>query len=302
VGLGYQRQDFSTEGERVLKEGFEPIDIDKVVSLYSASIEYEVLPLKNLGVVLGYGHHWFDKDGGQNDDGPSFLVGAHYDFLGNTRIRGSLARKIRFPSIRQLYEPESGDPDLETEESFNYELGIEQGLPRNSRVALVGFLEDVDDYIEKIPPDDRFKNNDKYRFLGFELTAETRFMRNLFLRIGYSYLDTEDRSPGSERDDLQHRARHKVAFEGKYAFDFGFSMYVSFLHFARQFEYSSTTPLQKRRMNDYSLFNIKADQTLLGDRLTLYIGSDNLLDENYEESFGFPQAGRTLYGGIEFKI
>jgi outer membrane receptor protein involved in Fe transport len=302
VGLGYENQDYEAAGRSVGRNGLEPIDIDRDVHLCSSSVEYEVTPIERLGLVLGYGHYWFEKDDGEHDDAGSFLAGAHYDILKNTRIRGSVARKIRFPSIRQLYEPESGDPDLTTEESMNYELGVEQGLPCKSRVALVGFFEDVDDYIEKLPPDDRFKNNDEYRFFGFELTAETRFQENLFLRFGYTYLDTEDRSSGSERTDLQYRPRHKVAFEGRYLFDFGLSLYVNVLHVARQYDYSNTTPLQKRRMDDYSVVDLKVDQTVIPDRLTVYFVANNLFDEDYEESFGFPRPGRTVYGGIEWRF
>jgi outer membrane receptor protein involved in Fe transport len=35
---------------------------------------------------------------------------------------------------------------------------------------------------------------------------------------------------------------------------------------------------------------------------TLYLGVDNLFDENYETSYGMPQAGRFVYGGIEFRM
>ena len=77
---------------------------------------------------------------------------------------------------------EYGNPDLETEKSYNYELGIEQGLPLNSRVSLTGFRSDVKNYIEKLFNDVPYENNDEYRFQGIELTAETQFMKNLMLR------------------------------------------------------------------------------------------------------------------------
>jgi outer membrane cobalamin receptor len=302
VGASVERQDYEADGFEIKKKGTNQIDIDKDIHLYSAYMEYEVLPFEQLGLVLGYSHHWLEKDDGGDDDKGAFLAGAHYDIWRNTRIRGSVARKIRFPSIRQLYEPDSGDPDLTTEESYNYELGIEQKLPLESTVSLVGFLSDVDDYIEKLPPDDRFKNNDEYRFLGFELTAESRAIDNLFLRAGYTYLDSEDRSSGSERDELQYRPEHKFAFEGMYRFDMGFSIYLNVLRVARQYDYSNTVPLEKRRMNDYTIFNMKLDQDLFRGRTGLYLGVDNLFDEDYEESFGFPQAGRTVYGGAKISF
>jgi outer membrane cobalamin receptor len=272
---------------------------DRDVKVYSASVEYEVSPLSDFGLVLGYGHHWFDKDEGDNDDDNSFLVGAFYDLLEDTRLKGSVARKIRFPSIRQLYDEDGGNPDLTREKSYNYELGVERALPGNSVVNLTGFIIDVEDYIEKIPPSNTFQNNDEYRFEGFELTAETHFVENLMLRAGYTYMETEDRSSGTEKDELQYRPRNKVTFEARYSFDCGFSPYVNVMHVADQCYYSRKSPLIKRELDDYTLVNVKLEQVLLASRLRLYLGADNLFDEDYEESYAFPQAGRTIYGGID---
>jgi outer membrane cobalamin receptor len=301
VGLSGERQEFESDGEEVVRNGVAPIDLDENTKLYTTAIEYTVSPVKNVGVVLGYSHFWYRKEGG-NDDDNSFLIGAHYDIAKRTRIRGAVARQIRFPSIRQLYEPGSGNPDLGPEKSLNYELGIEQSLPWNSQLALVGFYEDVEDYIERLPPDDRFLNNDEYRFRGFEFTAQTIPIKNLFLRGSYSYLDSKDKSPGAERDELQYRPKHRIVLEGRYRFDFGFSVYLNFLHVAKQYDYSNRAPLEKKRLNDYSLFNTRLDQTLFNSLLTLYAGADNLFDKDYEQSFGFPQAGRFVYGGVALKF
>ncbi len=118
-----------------------------IIDVYSAALEYEITPMKGFGLVFGYGHYWLNKDEGDDNEG-SYLVGAYYDIHENTRIKGSFAKKIRFPDMRQLYDPQRGDPDLKTEESNNYELGVEQKLPWNSKVTLTGFLIDVEDYIE----------------------------------------------------------------------------------------------------------------------------------------------------------
>ncbi len=304
IGLDAQRQDFKQSGKvRDVQVGrkyeFSYFDDKWNLDVYDASIEYEVSPFQNFGVVLGYSHHWLNKEEGSNDNDGSYLGGLHYDVLKDTRLRGSVARKIRFPTIQQLYEKEYGNPDLETEESYNYELGIEQGLPLNSRVALTGFLSDVKNYIEKPFTDSPYENNDKYRFQGLELTAETRFMKNLTLGAGYTFLDTQDKSPGTEKDELQYRPKHKLTFEGKYTFDCGFSAYMNVIYVADQVYYSRDTPLEKRDLNDYALLNIKFDQTLLNGLLDVFVGADNLFDKDYEESYGFPMAGRTVYGGVE---
>jgi len=305
IGLDGQRQDYRTSGKvRDVKVGkkyeFRYFDNSYSLDVYDASIEYEVYPLNALGIVLGYSHHWLNKEAGSNDNDGSYLAGIHYDVLKDTRVKGSFAKKVRFPTIRQLYEMEYGNPDLQTETSYNYEVGIEQGLPMNSRVTLTGFLSDVKDYIEKPFSDVPFQNNDKYRFQGFEVTAETRFLRNLMLRANYTFLDTQDKSPGTEKDELQYRPKNKLTFEGKYTFDFGFSAYMNIIYVADQVYYSRTTPLEKRDLNDYALVNLKFDQSFLNGLMDVYVGADNLFDKDYEESYGFPMAGRMVYGGVEF--
>jgi vitamin B12 transporter len=305
LALSGEEQAFESDGViRDVKAGGGTFNIrsfseDRTVKIYSAAIEYEVSPFDQLGMVFGYSHHWFDKDTGDSDDDSEFLVGAYYDVFENTRIKGSAARKIRFPSIRQLYEEDTGNPDLTPEKSNNYEMGIEQRLFENTTLSLTGFYIDVQDYIEKIPPTDTFQNNDEYLFQGAELTAETSYFKNLWLRTGYTYLDTKDKSPETEREELQYRPRHKLTFETQYVFGFGLSAYASVMYVADQYFYSRNTPLEKAKLNDYTLVDLKLDQAFLNKRLHVYIGVDNLFDQDYEEAYGFPREGRTLYAGTK---
>jgi len=275
---------------------------DRSVKIYSAAIEYEVSPFDRLGLVFGYSHYWFDKDTGDSDSDNGFLVGAHYDVFENTRIKGSAARKIRFPSIRQLYEEDTGNPDLTPEKSYNYEMGIEQRFFEHTTLSLTGFYIDVKDYIEKVDSTDTFQNNEEYRFQGVELTAETRYFKNLLLRAGYTFMDTKDKSPDTEKDELQYRPEHKLTFETQYVFDFGLSAYAGVMYVADQYLYSRNTPLEKAKLNDYTVVDLKLDQVFFKKRLHVYLGVDNLFDQDYEEAYGFPRAGRTLYAGAELRF
>jgi len=298
LGIKGREEEWETDGFDIIKNLRVYTHDERDIEIYSVALEYEVNPLKNLGLVLGYNYNWLEKDEGDDDEG-SYLVGAYYDIHENTRIKGSYARKIRFPDIRQLYDVSRGDPDLKTEKSDNYELGIEQKLPWNTKATLTGFLIEVEDYIEYIETvSDKFVNNDKYQFKGVEVTAENHYLKNLLLRAGYTYLYSKDKSRNTERDKLQYRPEHTVTVEGKYSFNFGLSAYMNVMHVADQVFYSRTTPLKKGKLDDYTLVNLKLDQALLKGRLNFYIGADNIFDEDYEESYGFPQAGRFIYGGI----
>ena len=68
-----------------------------------------------------------------------------------------------------------------------------------------------------------------------------------------------------------------------------------------QYFYSKNAPFQKRKLSDYTLVNIKLNQTLK-KQVDIYVGVDNLFDRDYEESYGFPRPGQTVYGGVEFRF
>ena len=58
--------------------------------------------------------------------------------------------------------------------------------------------------------------------------------------------------------------------------------------------------VMKAKMADYYVINVKLSQKLYKDRFLVYVGCDNLLNENYEQSYGIPRPGRFLFGGIEY--
>jgi vitamin B12 transporter len=271
------------------------------LTTYSAALEYEISPLPGLGLVAGYGHHWQAREE-LSDDDYSLLAGVHYDIFENTRLKGSFKRNIRFPSLADLYDVSKGNPDLAAERSCTYEGGVEQQLPLDSTVSLTGFYATARNLIQNDQTISRNMNISEVRFNGFEVEAVTRFVKRLLLRASYSYLESEDGSPG--KDQQQYTPRDKVTLEGKYDFDSGFSPYVSFLYVGTQYFYTKNNvyPVQKAKLDDYALVNVKLSQRLLNNGMTLYIGVNNLLDENYETSYGFPQAGRFIYGGVELRM
>ncbi|HOP39609.1 MAG TPA: TonB-dependent receptor, partial [Geobacteraceae bacterium] len=259
-------------------------------------------PLPDFGITIGYGHHWQDKDEG-NDNGWSLLTSAYYDVTKSTRLKAAFQRNIRFPSIRQLYEEPSGDPLLKPERAYLFQVGVEQQLPGKTKLGLTGFHTTAKNFIQKDDASNMNKNYAEYRYQGIELSAETCIVPQLLARASYTYMDSKDKS-SPDRDEFQYTPAHRFTLEGKYDFDFGLTPYFALAYVADQYTYtkSSVSPTQKMKMEDFVLVNVKLTQKIMKNKWSLYIGVDNLFDENYETSYGYPQRGRYLYGGIEFRI
>ncbi len=246
--------------------------------------------------MVGYAHAFLEGNDGVDDDASIFLAGATYDFPTDTQLRGSVAHKIRMPSVLQLYDPESGNTDLDTERCWCFELAIEQKLPYESSIELVGFWQELSDFIER--NENRiFENRQKLRLQGVELSAATSPIENVVLRFAYAYLHTEDRSNDRNFSRLANRPEHTIDFEARYTHPWNGDLRLGLRHLRGMKEDSRNAPFELRTLGEFTSVDFRVAQRFQGDRLELYVGLDNLFDEEGEVNLGFPIAGRTVLGG-----
>lgn len=273
---------------------------DYDLNLYSTAIEYNLNLFSKLGIVMGYGHHWQSREGDHDDDKESYMLGTSFKLTDTTTLRASYARKIRFPSIKQLYDSQAGVASLKPEQSNNYEAGITQKFFGDMELNLNVFQNEVKDFIEKNDSTKRYENNQKYQFKGFEARLAKQFLETGSIGISYSLLKSRDKSDSTQKDELQYRPKHKYTIELDYTWDFGLTAHADFIHIADQYHYSDT--FEKGRLEDYSIVNLRLEQKLYKSNFSIYMGADNLFDEQYEEAYGLFQAGRTAYAGIRVKF
>ena len=292
--LSWDETGFENKNKKTILNG------TRKITHFSTAVEYQAFPFERLGISAGAGVHFQSGDIIESDRDFTYLLSAAYRPDGNTSIHLSHSRKILFPSIRQLFEPFGGTPDLKPEITVHYEAGIERVLPMNSSIALAGYFIDADNFIEK-DNDEIFRNHESYRFSGFELTGSFDGVRNLHLAAAYTFLYSKDRSSGTVKDELQNHPRDKVSFSGRYDFPLHVSALVSVEYVANQYFYSEKEPIRKKRLNDYAVADLRVSQSITGN-LKTSIGVNNLLDADYEQSYGLPREGRTMTAGIEYGL
>lgn len=280
-----------------------PVRDHRDVYIYSAALEYQVSPLPGLGLAGGYAHHW-QRRAEATPSGYGISASAHYDVSKSTRLKAAFQRNIRFPSLSQLYLKDSANPDLRPERVNHYQVGVDQALPWASALKVDLFWSDAYDFIAlnqrlATPQNINFSH---FRFYGVETALESRPVPRLTLKAGYTYLRSRDLS-GAGMDELQYVPEDKATFIAKYDFDFGLTPFVSALYVAHAAVYTKKTVDQvgigKKFMADYGVVNVKLSQRLFGDRLLIYVGADNILNKDYEQSYGIPRPGRFIYGGFE---
>ena len=172
----------------------------------------------------------------------------------------------------------------------------------DTRLEAVLFLIDAEDFIERPISGGQAQNFEKYRFQGVELTAILQPVEALDLKASYTYTDSENRSADSDTTALQNRPEHKLALRADYFFSPGFRLGGSYLYVADSLAWSRTTPTTTQELDDYHVFDVDLSLSILQGHGRLYGRIANAFDENYEESFGFPQSGRAYLIGAEFRL
>lgn len=287
---------FTIEGK---KNVFTPFTIDEHDNICSVAFEHELKVFDSLGLVGGIGTARQTKKSGGSDSGDTYLIGATYDFPTNTQFHLSHAKKIRFPTLRDLFEPGRANPNLTKETTFHYEAGIEQTfkvIPASLGVTV--FRIDAEDFIET-DASNVAQNIEADRFQGIEVTSDIKPIQGLVLHANYTFMDSENRSPNTVNRDLQQRPRHRFNLDATYNVPFiDVDIYGSWSHVEDALEQDRATGLTSQEIDEYDVIDLRIQKDIVG-YLSVYGRAINLLDEDYAESGGFPAPGRTVLFGLE---
>jgi iron complex outermembrane receptor protein len=293
----------------------------------SVGIENEFNLVKNLSVVAGIGYDWFrvtdaqrnftdgtgnflyqaDLDKPDTMDEFNPMVGATYSFADSTRLFGSIARKVRFPTLSQLYSSRSGNIELTAEKSINYTFGISRAFGSWANAEGAFFYYDISDFISRDAPgiEGIYQNYAKIRLLGFEFNGEVYPMKDLVIRLGYTYSDGRDRSEGRVTNDVTYIPKHKIDAAIKYLIPYITTRVdLTGVHVSESFNQLPTpqnTTLETIKTGDYFIVNAKISKSFL-KRYEAYLAVNNIFDSDYESEDGYPGLGRNFYIGLSVKL
>jgi vitamin B12 transporter len=272
--------------------------IDRHVDVSSAGAEWQVRPAKRLGTVVGAAVNVQHRPGGDTQAEPTWIAGLSYDATQAIALHASATRKVRVPSIDQLFNTSSGNPDLRAEQAYGVDVGADYQIGMASSVAVSLFSTSARDFIEResgLP----FENHDRYRFRGAEVTAQTSRVPRFGLRAGYSFLDADDLTAGTQ--PLQTRPRHRGSLEWVWT-PIGGSAVRGAVHRTGSQLYDSrgASPVQ-RQAAGYTLVDLGFTQTL-ARRYDVVFDVTNLFDELYDQSYALPREGRAAMLSLRARV
>lgn len=236
-----------------------------------------------------------------------------------TKVRGGYGEGLKAPSFGETFGSGSpfdiGNPNLKPEQSKSWEIGIDQPLPvanLHSEVSLTYFSADYKNlvsYVSGRTPN--YFNIQKARAEGVELSIRTFLTEEFSLNAMYTYLDTKviDAGPSGgtlfvRGERLLRRPKNSGAVIGNYTHD-RFTANLAFTlkgpTVDRDFHSSFTGP--RARLSGYTKADLALSYRILENQwglrsLTIESLVQNLLDQDYEEVFGFSAIGANFLLGF----
>lgn len=217
---------------------------------------------------------------GQNT---TWQLGGGYQLADEYRLVSNVGTAFHAPTFNQLYYPGYSNPDLQPEESTNYEVALEVAYTlTNLRIA--AYRNNIDNFIGY---DSSYVsvNYGKVRIDGLEAVAQfdTGVLSHT---VSYDYTDAEDQSTGNQ---LARRAKQSGKWNVAYLMD-SWDMSASYLYQGDRFDNGTNTT----KLASYSLIDVAAAYSF-GNGLKLGGKISNLFDKDYETASGYNTPDRKYY-------
>ncbi|WP_375565884.1 TonB-dependent receptor plug domain-containing protein [Oceaniradius stylonematis] len=221
-----------------------------------------------------------------------------------TRLHASVGTGVKNPTFFEQFGfvPGSfrGNPDLRPEESLGWDIGIEQSLWDGLVVVdVTWFDQNLENEIQGFGQTVRNLNGTSHR-QGVELSATAELFDGFSTTAMYTYTDATD--PNGMRE--VRRPMHSASLSAAYTFYqgraqlFGEVIYNGAMD---DLEFINATPQTRVTLDDYVLVNI-GGSFKVNETVEVYGRVENLLDERYEEVFGYNTQGRAAFAGVKARF
>lgn len=208
---------------------------------------------------------------------------------------GSYSTSFITPSLSQLFGNFGPNPDLDPEENLTIEGGVEVKLGKNFRASALYFDREETDVILFDFEAGYFNNPEEVNTSGIEVEVQATPVKNLSLTANYTYIDNENNAvliPESKANfvvgyDFSPRTFASIAYQytdDRLANDF------------RDFPATEVT------LESFSLVNLVFSHALKNDKWRFLVSVDNVLNEDYQDVFGFTTRGANVRLGVTLNL
>lgn len=307
-------------------------------STYSAALEYSTALTDALDLTVGAAYDWTDLHAA-NDVNVSVtgttvansvvrFLPVNYPLKDNQalngqaavawrvspglRIHASVSSRARFPTVFERFSARMGaaipNPDVREERATNYEVGLDAEPMAGVRVTAAGFYSQLKDALILIPVAvpgfgtvNQTKNAAQGDYYGAEASVTARVSDSLDGGGNVSWIRRDITDPTNTAYRPQGVPEWKAFAWLDWRPVARLAVRPSVEYADQRWTATTTTPIAFYRTGSYLLANLAVDYDLT-DKVRLTLAGQNLGDQNYQLTDGFPEAGRSFYASVRARF
>tara|TARA_R110000868_G_scaffold144150_1_gene362927 strand:- start:49760 stop:51712 length:1953 start_codon:yes stop_codon:yes gene_type:complete len=230
---------------------------------------------------------------------PSFKKGLDFGYI---KGLASYSTAYITPSLYQLFEPTYGNSDLKPEDNKTIEVGAEVNIAHKLTFSVVYFNRKETNFIDFVDLGNyvfKYKNSENsFIASGIEFVADFNIIKGLKLKGNATYTSVDN--------SLSLRIP-KVKINSALLYEASESMFLSLSY---QFNdnradsvYNSTTYQNDIiDLKSYNIFDFYISHKLINNKVLLFANVTNILNESYQELYGYSTRGRNVSIGLNINL
>ena len=235
----------------------------------------------------------------------TYTVNPSFNINKNWRVFGSIASGFKAPSIFQVYDAFSGNIDLKSEKSTNYEMGVQQNHSTiNSRVVF--FHREIKNGIDYNYTTFKYFNFVKQTVNGLEVELAATPTKNLSITANYTFITGNEQTQSRKNfrdttyNHLLRRPKHTINLNIGYQFSKTLFANVSFKSISSRFDvggYRKDDVL----LGNYSILNAYAEYKWKSN-VKFFVDLQNITGKKFFDIRGYNALPFMINGGITFQL
>lgn len=228
-----------------------------------------------------------------------------YRLSDTTKLHASVSSRARFPTVFERFSSRMGtaipNPDVKEERATSFEVGVDTDVAAGVKLTGAIFYSDLKDALIQIPVAvpgfgnvNQTKNAADGEYYGFEGSVTAAVSETFDVGGNLTYLHRDLTDPTNPAFRPQGVPNWKAFAYANWRPVERLTVRPSIEYADQRWTVTTTTPLAWYKTGSFLLVNLSADYELT-DNITATAAVQNLGDQDYQLTDGFPEAGRSFY-------
>jgi vitamin B12 transporter len=274
-------------------------DLKPSTNLFSTYASLFAHDLSIFNIEIGGRYNKHDQYG----ENYTYNITPSINVIKQVKLFGTVSSSFKAPTLENLFGAFGANLDLVPEKSKNYEAGADLNLADKYTLRIAAFKRDLTDPI--VYGNVGYINQNNQKAKGFEVEPAVKFS-SFNINGYYAYVQgTEYSNVTNEVSDfLLRRPKHVIGLNAGVQATKHFYVSSSFKYNGSRVDGNfDNYPNNKiEELPSYKLLNFYAEYTLVNKRVKLFADLKNVLDEQYDEFYGYNSMGFNMNAGVSFNI